>query len=167
MDRVHVVEFTLATLIAFACTFAPSGVVAQTAPPQQSVVPAPSPYDDYFMSLEHRQKIYDENRRRPGKAVLYTLLLPGAGNFYAEQYLIGGVAVVLLVFAGTFVGYGLANNQPRVVLIGGVTAGLAYGGGMATSLYGVSQYNMRLRQGLKVDRTDVREVWAPALVWRF
>lgn len=123
-------------------------------------------YDDFFMSEEHRRQIYDQNRKRPGKAVLYTALLPGLGNIYAEQYLLAGLGIVLMVFAGTFVGYGVTTKQSNLVVIGAVTAGVAYGGGAATSLIGVSDFNRKLRQGLKIEQAGV-EVWTPTLVLRF
>lgn len=164
MSRTTASHLLVAIAVAIACALAPLAVVAQTPPPQQSAVSA---YDDYFMSDEHRQKIYEENRQRPHKAVLYTLLLPGLGNVYAEQYLLAGLSFIFAVFAATFIGYGAVNSQPRIIAIGGVVAGVAYGGGIATSLIGVSDNNRRLRRGLKVDKTDVREVWTPTLVMRF
>lgn len=110
--------------------------------------------DAYFMSDEHRQKIYDQARKKPARAVLYNLALPGVGNFYAEQYVLGGIAIVLTAFAGTFIAYGLSTKQSDVTVLGGVVAGVAYGGSIATSLIGISTYNAKLRQGLKVDRAS-------------
>lgn len=125
-------------------------------------------YDAYFMSAEHRQEIYEQSRKRPTRAVLYNLALPGVGNFYAEQYLLGGIAVVLTAFAGTFVVYGLSTKQSDVTVLGAVLGGVAYGGSIATSLIGVSSFNEKLRQGLKVDRADAsRAVMLTPIVWRF
>ena len=132
----------------------------------QTSKPSSDAYDEYFMSDEHRRKIYDTNRKRPSKAVLYSLLLPGMGNIYAEQYLIAGIEFVLVVFAGTFVAYGASTSQPRIMVLGGVTAGLAYGSGIATSVVGVNQHNRKLRQGLKVG-DEIAELWAPPIVFRF
>ena len=161
----HIRPRLIAAAITLGCVVAPGALVAQSAPTQQS---SSEVYDDYFMSPEHRRAIYEESRKKPQKAVLYSLLLPGVGNVYAEQYLLAGLSFVLVVFAGTFIGYGIANDQPRIIAIGGVTAALAYGGGVATSLLGVSDHNRKLRQGLKVEGADVREMWTPTLVvWRF
>lgn len=164
MRRRNLAETLLALAIVASTMLSPLAVVAQTTPTQQTGAAA---YDEYFMSPEHRQKIYEENRKKPATAVGYTLLLPGLGNIYAEQYLLAGVGFVLMVFAGTLVGYGLSTKQPKIIVIGAITAGSAYGVGATTSLIGVSDYNRKLRQGLKVEHSDVREVWTPTLVMRF
>lgn len=184
MSRGKTIEMLLSVVLALCCALTAPVVVAQTPPPQQSEeqtaqesapqatplaepTATPSPYGDYFMSAKHRQKIYEQNRLRPSKAILYSALLPGLGNIYAEQYLLAGLAITLTVFAATFLGYGLSSGQSNIIVLGAVTAGLAYGGGMATSLLGVSNHNRKLRQGLKVGDAEVREVWTPALVLRF
>ena len=166
--RAQAAQVAVAFMLALACSLAPLRVVAQTPAAQQSPsTQIDGAYDEYFMSDEHRQKIYDANRKRVGKAVLYNCLLPGLGNIYAEQYLLAGLAFVFVAFSATFIGYGLANEQSNVVAVGGVTALIAYGGSIGTSIYGVSNHNRELRQGLKIGQTDVREVWAPALTLRF
>lgn len=166
--RSQVGQIIIAFALTLGCLFAPLSVVAQTAPPQQSTsAKIDGAYDEYFMSEDHRQKIYDTNRKRVSKAVLYNCLFPGVGNIYAEQYLLAGLAFVFTAFAGTFIGYGLVNKQPDVVAVGGVTALIAYGGSITTSVFGVERYNRELRQGLKIDQTSVGEVWTPALVLRF
>jgi hypothetical protein len=72
-----------------------------------------------------------------------------------------------MVFAATFVGYGLSTKQNTLLAVGGVTAGIAYGGGITTSVLGVSDHNRKLRQGLKIEHAEVREFWTPALALRF
>lgn len=124
-------------------------------------------YDDYFMSAEHRKKIYEESRKSPTRAVLWTLAFPGLGNIYAEQYLLAGLAISFMAFAAVFVGYGLSTHQPKIVTLGGITAGIAYVGGGTTSLIGVAQYNRKLREGLKIEQTNLHETWGPTLAFRF
>lgn len=119
------------------------------------------------MSDDHRQKIYDESKKSHSKAALLTLAFPGLGNIYAEQYLLAGMAIVFMVFAATFVGYGISTKQNGIIVLGGVTAGIAYGGGIGTSLHGVSVYNRQLREGLKVEQASVAPAWTPMLTLRF
>lgn len=158
----------VALVIALACALAPLSVVAQeTNPAQESSSSNDSYYDAYFMSDEHRQKIYEQNRKSQGKALLLNLAFPGLGAIYAEQYMVAGVAIVFMVFAATFVGYGISTRQRGIVVMGGVTAAVAYGGSILVGVHGVNVFNRKLREGLKVDGSAHSELWTPALTLRF
>lgn len=168
MSRISQTVVTL--LMVATCALAPTAVVAQQSEPEQTAEPSSEDeiYDAYFMSPEHRQEIYEQNRKSSTRAILWTALFPGLGNIYAEQYLLAGMAIVFMTFAGTFVGYGLSTRQPKIITLGAITAAIAYGGGGVTSVIGVSQFNAKLRRGLKVDRAQrVREVWSPMVTLRF
>lgn len=162
-------QTALTLLLVVTCALAPNAVVAQQSEPEQTAEASDgSVYDAYFMSDEHRQEIYEQNRKSPGKAILWTALFPGLGNIYAEQYLLAGVSIIFMVFAATFVGFGLTTRQPRIVGLGGITAGIAYGGGGLASVIGVAQYNKELRRGLKVDGGDIQpHPYATLITLRF
>ncbi len=165
----HFSQIVISVLLALACALSPTVVVAQQSEAQQTSEETTDEglYGEYFMSDEHRREIYEQNRKSAGKAVLWTLLFPGLGNIYAQQYLLAGMAIIFMVFAGTFVGYGLSTRQPKIIVLGGITAGIAYGGGAATAIIGVSKYNAELRRGLKVDAGEFREFGVPILTLRF
>lgn len=100
---------------------------------------------------EHRIQIYEANRLRPWRAVAYTAAFPGIGNFYAEQYALGTVAISAMVFAGMFVGFGLTHGHTNLIQLGGIIAGSAYVGGGITSYFGARSHNRRLRRNLHID----------------
>jgi len=156
----------LCLTLAVSCALGPRVVVAQPAQPVQEEESAQTEAD-YFMSLEHRQKIYQQKRKRPGRAVALSLLLPGLGNLYAEQFLVGGLAFIFLAFSAVFLSYGIVTSQPRILRTGLILGGGTYVGALTASLFGVSDYNRELRQGLKVGKADFREVWTPAVTFRF
>lgn len=99
---------------------------------------------------DHRQRIYDEARLSHGTAALYSLALPGLGNIYTQQYLLAGVAFTMMAFSTVFIAFGLHSSRPDVVWMGAGSALITYTGSMASSLYGVSDYNRLLREGLKI-----------------
>ncbi|RDV38121.1 hypothetical protein DV096_09915 [Bradymonadaceae bacterium TMQ3] len=114
-----------------------------------------------FFDANHRQRIYEQGRLSHIRAALYTLLLPGLGNFYVEQYMLGTVAMSLTVFAGIFLAYGLSLSRNDLVGLGAGVAGLAYGGGLITSYQGVRRYNLQLQQSLQLDRASALAPGAP------
>lgn len=169
----------LSCLLVISLLFAPTVAAAQDhAPtPAANAQPAATNYsgDQAFFSLEHRQQLYEESRLSKTDATLKNLLLPGLGNIYTEQYFYAGIALSFMVFTLSFIGYGLVTDQSEFLWFGAATAGLAYGGSIATSIVGVDQYNRRLRQGLKIDaaKTQQTSPLDPAplntaqLTWRF
>lgn len=126
-----------------------------------------------FFDDDHRQRLYDDYRLQPRRAVLYSLALPGLGNYYAEQYALGTVALMALTFSGIFIGYGLINGQATVTRLGLVTTALTYGGAMGSSYFGVRQYNQRLRRNLHLDGAQQsaprppQATWGLGWSWRF
>lgn len=180
MPRNFFASRLLALVLAFLCGFTPAMVVAQgaepvvaeAAPDQQPTAEPDESSEDYFMSDAHRQRIYEQKRKKAGKAVLLSLALPGLGNIYAEQYLVGGLAFIFLAFTGVFLAYGLATQQPRVLGTGIILGVGTYTVSLGTSLLGVKRYNRLLRQGLKVEEMSVgvRPVpggWGTVLTFRF
>ncbi len=163
-------------------TLAPNLALAQQAPTtsnQKAAEPsdaktaeAPSHDDDYFFSEAHRRHLYEESRLSVSTAVWRNLVLPGLGNIYAEQYFYAGIAFSLLVFAAVFVGYGLVTDQSEFLWSGAASAGVAYIGSVATSIYGVRDYNLKLREGLKIEHTDASPFVMPrapsvSVTWHF
>gem|GEM_PF-2112279 len=151
-------------------TVGPKPAHAQQAPAETA--PAAQP-DDAFLGLEHRREIYEASRLTVGGAVGRNLLLPGLGNIYTEQYFYAGLAFSFLVFAASFVSYGLVTEQSEFLWIGAGTAGIAYIGSIGTSIVGVEKYNRERREGLKVERDAAPSPFAPAwspsvnVGWRF
>lgn len=105
--------------------------------------------EDYFGNA-HRRQLYEESKLEYSRAALWTALLPGLGNFYAEQYLIGGLNASLVGFTALLVPYGLVTDQLSFVWTGIGITGTAYVSGFTTSLIGVRNYNRRLRRSLDV-----------------
>ena len=137
----------------------PTEVDEATAAPQRRLFDA-----------DHRREIYEESRLQRRRAVLYSLALPGLGNFYAEQYALGTLFMSTLVFSGMFLGFGLVNNHPDLITLGLVTTGLTYAGAGVTSYLGVQRYNAQLRRNLHLNsylsRGDTTE-WVIHWSWRF
>lgn len=104
--------------------------------------------DDF--GAEHRQRIYEQSRLDQRRAVLYSLALPGLGNYYAEQYALGTVALMSMVFTTMFLVFGLTNDHPDLVRIGAVTGGVTYVGSALTSYMGVRSHNDQLRRNLHI-----------------
>lgn len=107
--------------------------------------------DDQFLSLEHRRHLYREGRLNYGRAALWTALFPGLGNFYTEQYFLGGLFASLMGFAGFFLAYGLVTQQPGFNWAAAGIAGGSYVGGWTTTYVGVRNYNRRLRRSLRIE----------------
>jgi hypothetical protein len=149
----------------------PQVVFAQTAPDPQTETTAPAEQDspnqaaaqpddgEEFFGDSHRRRIYEQSQLSTTRATLYNLALPGLGNVYAEQYFYGGIAFSLMVFTLVFVGYGFSTEQPQFLWFGATTAAVAYTGSIATSIYGVHDYNEELRQGLKLDGAFAAGPW--------
>lgn len=128
---------------------------SETAEPPSSAQPASPSADessnrgDYFGN-QHRHRLYRQSKLEYYKAALWTALLPGLGNFYVDQYFLGGLHLSLMGFTALFLSYGLATERMPAVWASVVTSGLAYTSGMTTSLLGVTAYNRRLRRSLQV-----------------
>lgn len=135
----------------------PEGVGEQVAAPSE---PTDSTESTFF-DADHRRRIYEQGRLSHTRAALYTLLLPGLGNFYVEQYMLGTVAMSLTVFAAIFLAYGISLSRSDLVGLGAGVAGLAYGGGLITSYQGVRRYNLQLQQSLQLDRASAHIPSAP------
>lgn len=117
--------------------------------PDEQVSDATTAPKNQFFSLEHREQIYEKSRLHHSTAALYSIL-PGLGNIYVEQYFVAGLAFTATAFSLVFIAFGLTSDRPDVAWAGTGLIGLTYVGAIGTSLYGVSQYNEKLRQGLKI-----------------
>lgn len=137
--------------------FAPTlaSAEAPTEPPAEvtlnpdELIVAEAPTRRLF-SPEHRLELYEANRLSETRALLLSAALPGLGNFYAEQFALGAVAISAVVFSGVFIGYGLVNNQRGLASFGVGLAIVTYGVAMGSSYYGVRAYNEQLRRSLHV-----------------
>lgn len=116
-----------------------------------------------FFGEEHRKSIYEASRKTHTSATLWTLVFPGFGNIYAEDYLTGGIVGMLMVFSATIFAYGLLTDQSDILLAGGLGAAGAYVGGGVTANFAVYDYNQELRRGLKVEALKA----SPGLALRF
>jgi hypothetical protein len=125
----------------------PARAAAATTEPKDSEETMESKED---FSLTHRKELYRQGRLSHGKAILYNTV-PGLGNFYANQYVLGGVALSLMGFVAVLVPFGLVTDQPTFTWFGAGLAGFAYAGSVTTSIVGVSTYNRRLRESLRLD----------------
>lgn len=109
-----------------------------------------SGYDESFMDDTHRRKLYREGQLHYRTAALRTALFPALGNFYAEQYFIGGLNASLMGFAAVLIPYGLITEQLGFTWAGVGTVGAAYASGFITSAIGVRKYNRYLRRRLRL-----------------
>ncbi|MFB6262325.1 MAG: hypothetical protein ABEL76_01685 [Bradymonadaceae bacterium] len=109
--------------------------------------------DSQFFSRKHRKRLYRKGRLKYSKAALLTLAFPSLGNFYARQYLIGGLTATLMAFSAVLIPYGLVTDQTMFSWIGAGTAGAAYGTGLVTTYFGVRRYNHKLRRRLRLTET--------------
>ena len=110
----------------------------------------PAPHEETFFGDAHRRRIYREGKRDVRTAALRTALFPGLGNFYANQYFIGGINASLMGFTAILVPYGLVTDQPGFAWAGLGVAAAAYTSGFITSAIGVKRYNRRLRRRLRI-----------------
>lgn len=154
---VVVVCLVLAPQLAMAQQAAPSGGTGQDGLAPNAATNEPSSSNsqqDHPFSEANRRRMYESSRLSTSGAVLRNLAFPGLGNIYADQYFYAGIAFSFMVFTGVFVGYGLATDQSEFLWLGAGTAGIAYGGSIVTSIFGVQEYNAKLRQGLKLEEAD-------------
>ena len=100
---------------------------------------------------DHRQRIYESSRLEPRRAILYSLALPGLGNYYAEQYALGTISMMSMVFTGIFVAFGLLNNHSDLVRIGAGLGAVTYIGSATAAYLGVRSHNDQLRRSLHID----------------
>jgi hypothetical protein len=168
----HVFQIVTTSLVALAIVFAPSMARAQGTPTSDNATPtAPSAAPDeaeaagnsaassaakpqaggQLFDREHRERIYDARKLSYTKATALSVAFPGLGNFYVDQYLLGALAIVSMVFAGFFIGYGVANDQSDLLTTGIVVAGGTYLWSAGTAIFGVQAYNEELRQNLHLD----------------
>lgn len=103
-----------------------------------------------FFNAEHRSEIYEKSKKSEMTAVGYTLVFPGLGNYYAQQYVTGTVVGMGLVFGLTAFVFGLTTDQNDWMATGAVLGGSMYIVGGVTSVIGVRDYNSDLRRALKV-----------------
>lgn len=146
---------------------------AQTQPEerlqQQSEPQQPS---SSVFALEHRKQIYEARKLSHRTALLYNLV-PGLGNYYAEQYALGTIALGSIVFSGMFLGFGFTYDQTDLVLLGSVLLGGTYVWSGLTSYFGVRTHNQQLRRSLRLDdHPDVSAApeatnWTVGFTWRF
>jgi hypothetical protein len=134
----------IAACLAVAVVFAPITANAQTASEPQA--------GGQLFDQEHRERIYDARKLTYGEATAWSLAFPGLGNYYVDQYLLGTLAIMSMVFAGFFVGYGVSTEQPDLLWTGVGIAAISYGWALGTALLGVRVYNAELRQNLHLDK---------------
>lgn len=149
----------LVTLLVSPRTLMAQAAPAEQAPAASEQTDAEPAADEEFFGEAHRRRIYEQSQLSTTRAVLYNLALPGLGNVYAEQYFYAGIAFTLMVFTLVFEGYGLVTEQPQFLWMGGATALVAYSGSIATSIFGVRDYNRELREGLKLDDSVAQGPW--------
>jgi len=123
--------------------------------------PADPPEGDDYFGDAHRRKLYEQAKLDYSKAALWSALFPGLGNFYAEQYFIGGLNASLMGFTAVLLPYGFVTDQMGFVWTGLGIAGTAYVSGFATSFIGVENYNRRLRRGLRLSQPAERRRVSP------
>lgn len=104
-----------------------------------------------FFGEAHRRQMYEQSRLHESTAILWTLAFPGLGNVYAEDYLMGAILGMVMVFGTTIVVYGLTTDQSDIVGLGAIGCGAAYLTGGITSVLTVKDFNRELRRGLKVE----------------
>lgn len=145
----------IAALISSLTLGMPAYAAAETTPDEQRAESAEregSESSNNGFSTAHRRQLYKQGRLSYGKAILYNTL-PGLGNFYANQYVLGGVALSLIGFVAVLVPFGVVTDQPTFIWVGTGVAGFAYGGSVTTSLFGVRAYNRRLHESLQLDES--------------
>ena len=118
------------------------------------------------MDEAHRTELYDEGKRSRLEAVGWSLLLPGAGNIYAEQYFVAGAILTAVGFSLTFLGFGLATDQDKFLIYAAIGGGASYATGIATSVLAVDAYNDNLAQALKVE-ASLEQAPTFGWSWRF
>lgn len=177
-------RITLIILFGLATVAFPASVVADEPPPPSGDDVADVDIDAgdtdadeestrRSFDADHRREIYEQSRLQPWRAVVYTAAFPGIGNFYAEQYALGTVAMMSMVFASMFAGFGLMYNRPDLARLGAGIATVAYTGAGISSYLGVRSYNRQLRRNLHVDddyRAAFNETYPPVGIhwtWRF
>jgi hypothetical protein len=122
------------------------------------------PAEDPF-SRAQRQRFYDQSQRSHTRALGYSLLLPGLGNIYADQRFTGALLMSSLALTLVALTYGLANDDPQIITIGGIATGGIYATGAITSYYGVSAYNQQLR--IRYNLAQQPTLMLPMLSWSF
>lgn len=117
------------------------------------------------ISRQERESFYEEAKLSHGNAVLYSLALPGLGNFYAERYFSGVLLMSVFGFGLTSLLLGLTSERADSVLIGTTLIVGAQATGAWMSWQGVTTYNDLLRQryDLKPQASGPMLQWA----WRF
>ena len=130
-----------------------SVVLAPAAQAQHS--PSPAPKAQTF-TLEDRKAFYEDAKLDVSTAVVRTLILPGLGNFYAEQYFTGVLMMSAFTVGVLSLIYGVANDLTDANLIGGLFILGSYSVGIGLSYYGVEAYNDDLmrRYNLKTSGLD-------------
>ncbi len=132
-------RFLIFVLLFFPCT-----AFAQDTPHKRTVA------NGEFFDASHRSEIYEKSKKNELKAVGYTLIFPGFGNYYAQQYVTGTVVGMGMVFGLTAMIFGLSTDQSDWTITGLVLGGSMYVVGGVTSYMGVQDYNTDLRRALKV-----------------
>ena len=98
--------------------------------------------------------MYEAEKKYVSTAVGWNLLFPGVGNFYARQYLPGGLYMGLGVFGYVFIVYGAYTEQPDLIGLGLIGIGGAYGMSIAHSIKGVHEYNHDLEYRLGLNHPN-------------
>lgn len=151
-------------LLCSALSLSATAAHAQTPEAPDNEHPAPPTVEDPF-SRSQRQRFYDQSQRSHTRALGYSLLLPGLGNIYADQQFTGALLMSSLALTLVALTYGLANNDPQLITIGGIATGGIYATGAITSYYGVSAYNQQLR--IRYNLAQQPALMLPMLSWSF
>lgn len=117
------------------------------------------------ISRQQRQSFYDEAKLERSTALLYSLALPGLGNFYTEQHFSGVLLMSIFGLGAVGLIMGLATDRSDATLIGTTLIVGTHATGAWMSWRGVAQYNDLLRQryDLKQQATGPMLQWA----WQF
>lgn len=143
----------------FILVLLPVTAFAQETPHERTVA------NGEFFNASHRSEIYEKSKKSELTAVGYTLILPGLGNYYAQQYVTGTVVGMGMVFGITAMVFGLSTDQSDWTATGGVLVGSMYVVGGVTSFVGVQDYNTDLRRALKV--SDLERAPSLQVAFRF
>ena len=101
----------------------------------------------------HRRALYEQSELSTTGAVWRSLLLPGLGNIYADDWFGGVITMSIFGFGLTSILFAAHTDQPDFYWIGGTLAGGAYIAGTTLSILQVEQYNRLERERLNLAST--------------
>jgi hypothetical protein len=120
---------------------------------EQNVEQGSTTSSDQPFSLASRRQIYEQTKKSPSKALLLSLITPGLGNIYVEQY--AGAVVAVSVFTFGLVGgaYGVVTDQRFFQVAGGTAMGTSLIGGATYAAIGAGTYNDQLKRRYRLSES--------------